>query len=438
VNNIDDTINDTAIYHCRSVQTSSTRPKKLPDLFSRLHRYPVASDPLENNALVETDHTSRFPSASTYLGHGQTAELSRADTEKSGKSCRHNGRRCRKGTWRLQTEFAVLMLSMAALPATSQVLPHIAVGGTFTTDFLVLNTGPAAASVSVAVFDDNGQPMSVNFPDLKAAGTGFHNSSVPPGGSLFVEAADPSGPTRGGSAFITAGAGIVVQVIFRSKAADGNFYEASVPSSAGSTRFTVAFDATPFQATGAQIITGIAVVNTDSANTAVVTCLAKDSSGATIPGSVTVPPLRPLGHWAEYNFPALVGKRGLLDCTSATKVSAIGLRFLGSYAFSSLPVVQSTALAAAPTPPANADSISGTWVSQGRAYLIFYADGSMENDTTLTSIPRRGTFQVSQNTIIVNWSPWLGAAAEQETINIIRNGNVTTLMRSPNVYYTRN
>jgi hypothetical protein len=36
---------------------------------------------------------------------------------------------------------------------------------------------------------------------------------------------------------------------------------------------------------------------------------------------------------------ALTGARGALDCTSNTTVSAIGLRFVGSDEFSSLPII---------------------------------------------------------------------------------------------------
>ena len=50
------------------------------------------------------------------------------------------------------------------------------------------------------------------------------------------------------------------------------------------------------------------------------------------------PTLNLLGHYANYLFPSLMGKRGTLDCNADTLVSAIALRFIGD-AFSTLPVI---------------------------------------------------------------------------------------------------
>ena len=42
-----------------------------------------------------------------------------------------------------------------------------------------------------------------------------------------------------------------------------------------------------------------------------------------------------LGHWANYLFPA----RGTIECMSANTIAGLGLRFIGTNAFSSLLVV---------------------------------------------------------------------------------------------------
>jgi hypothetical protein len=98
------------------------------------------------------------------------------------------------------------------------------------------------------------------------------------------------------------------------------------------------FDATTFAETGAPFYTGVAVVNLDSTATANITCTARDSGGALIPNGVSLPPLPPRGHYANYLFPNLTGKRGAIDCTSNTAVAALGLRFIGNDAFTSLSV----------------------------------------------------------------------------------------------------
>ena len=117
----------------------------------------------------------------------------------------------------------------------------------------------------------------------------------------------------------------------------GAFYEAAVPSTPGSKEFLIPFDATAFSATGQPLVTGFAIANLDATG-ANVTCIARDPNGTVIQNAIAIPALAPLGHWADYRFPALNGQRGTIDCVSNTKVSATALRFLGS-AFSSLPVV---------------------------------------------------------------------------------------------------
>lgn len=45
-------------------------------------------------------------------------------------------------------------------PANAQVLPHIAVGGSFTTEFLIINTGASEGTVTMSFFNDAGVPMA--------------------------------------------------------------------------------------------------------------------------------------------------------------------------------------------------------------------------------------------------------------------------------------
>ena len=138
---------------------------------------------------------------------------------------------------------------------------------------------------------------------------------------------------------VTADASITAQALFRRHGSDNSFYEAAVPATAGNHELLIPFDATTFSTTGAQIYTGLAIANTDSRNSANVVCTARDAAGKVIPNAVFVPTLNPLGHWADYLFPALAGKRGTLDCTSDTKIASIALRFLGTNGMSSLPII---------------------------------------------------------------------------------------------------
>jgi hypothetical protein len=311
-------------------------------------------------------------------------------------------------------------------PANAQVLPHIAVGGTYTTEFLVINAGANAGTISMSFFDDAGKPMAVNFPALSANTTGLVTKSpLSPGGSIFVEASNPNGPIRSGSVIVTASAGISVAAVFRSKASDGKYYEASVGTTSGNTRFTMPFDATTFAPTGDQIYTGVAVVNTDSTNSSTIACTATDSSGAVIPNALSIPTLAPGGHWANYLFPALTGKRGTLDCSASTRVGAIGLRYLGTNAFSSLTVVES---AASTVPGPGTTTVPtwllGTWADSAGDTLTFYSDGRFESVVNLYGgLNFHGTFQVSQNAVVATYGD-----GDQKSYAIVQSGGVTTLV----------
>ena len=144
----------------------------------------------------------------------------------------------------------------------------------------------------------------------------------------------------------------MIQALFRENSS-GTYYEAAVPSNSGSKEFEIPFDATTFAATGDQFFTGFAIANFDAANSATVTCAARDATGTssrTPSTRPTGPPkIAPMGHWAGYLFPALNGHRGTIDCISTTNIAATALRFIGSNAFSSLPVVNKPAVPSAST-----------------------------------------------------------------------------------------
>ncbi len=101
----------------------------------------------------------------------------------------------------------------------------------------------------------------------------------------------------------------------------------------------IPFDATTFAPLGVPLATAFAIVNLDPNNAANVVCVARNQSGTSILNAVPVPPVSPLGHWANFDFPALVGIRGTIDCTANTIVTAVAFRFIGTTVFSTLPVL---------------------------------------------------------------------------------------------------
>jgi hypothetical protein len=185
------------------------------------------------------------------------------------------------------------------------------------------------------------------------------------------------------------------------------------------------FDATTFAPTGDQIYTGVAVVNADSAKSATVNCTATDPSGAVIPNALSIPTLPPGGHWANYLFPALMGKRGTLDCSASTSVGAIGLQFLGTNAFSTLTVIESAA-STAPGPGTTTVPtwLLGKWANSAGDTVTFYSDGRFESVVNLYGgLTFHGAFQVSQNAVVANYDD-----GDQKSYAIVQSGGVTTLV----------
>lgn len=227
----------------------------------------------------------------------------------------------------------------AAAASAISALPHFAAQDVWTTGIFVINTGAAPANFAIAFYDGDGQPVALPF---GGGATNNLSATLPPLGAAYYEASDPAALLITGWGQITADPSIVVQALFRENV-NGTYYEAAVPSNAGSKEFEIPFDATKFAATGESLFTGFAIANLDPANSAAIACTARDSSGTVIPNAFTSetgpPTLKPLGHWAGYLFPALTGQRGTIDCVSNVNVSAIALRFLGTNAFSSLPVI---------------------------------------------------------------------------------------------------
>ncbi|MEO8659591.1 MAG: hypothetical protein ABI693_14055 [Bryobacteraceae bacterium] len=217
-------------------------------------------------------------------------------------------------------------------------LPHIAVGDVWVTGFYVINNGGTAATATIQFYDDNGQPLSIPITGVGTVNTLTGNLSA--NGSSYYEAGTPQFALRGGWALVTASPSVTVQALFRADNGGGRYAEAAVPSSPGGHGFLIPFDATTFAPTGDPLYTGVGVANLDSATQANITCTARDSQGTVIPNGFPIPALSPLGHYAAFLFPILEGKRGTVQCTSNTNISAVALRAIGSgNAFSSLPVI---------------------------------------------------------------------------------------------------
>ncbi len=217
-------------------------------------------------------------------------------------------------------------------------VPHVAFGGVWTTDLFAINWATHGGVFSISFYDDNGLPVAVPF----TGGSGKLSTlidSVPALGRTDYEISDASAPIQSGWAEVTADSSIETQAIFRSAVPSGTYYEAAVPTGEAYSQFLVPFDTTMLVPSGRPLYTAFAIVNLNPLGAANLVCSARDASGAQIPDALTIPALKPLGHYAAYLSGALMGKRGTLECNSDTLISAIALRFIGEEAFSTLPVI---------------------------------------------------------------------------------------------------
>lgn len=237
------------------------------------------------------------------------------------------------------SKIATLAISTPVGPVYtySTSIPHFGAGGSFVSILYVLNNSNSNAQFQITFLDDAGRQIFV--PVAGVGAVAQFGDSVPANGLKYYELGNGARSLSSGSVLINSTGALTVQEVFRNHAPDNTYYEAGIQSTAGSRGFEVPFDATIFPGTNAQIFTGIAIANLDPTNVATVSCTARDSNGFIIPNAVSVPQLGPLGHWANYLFPALNGRRGMLDCSSNTTIAPVGLRFLGANAFSTLPII---------------------------------------------------------------------------------------------------
>ncbi len=236
------------------------------------------------------------------------------------------------------------LIFSATISTTSDVLtpvavPHVAVGDVWTTGFIVMNGAPQNKSFSIRFYDNSGANVSIPF--VGTLGTvSLLTDTIPAQGMKYYETATLSPKLLDVTwAEVFADPAITVQAVFRKPSGHGDFFEAAVPSSPGSTEFVIPFDATTFTPINVQLVAAFAIVNMDPNVSANVSCVVRNQAGTSILGAVTVPPISPNGHWAGFDFPALVGIRGTIDCSANTIIAAIAFRFIGPTSLSTLPVI---------------------------------------------------------------------------------------------------
>jgi hypothetical protein len=215
-----------------------------------------------------------------------------------------------------------------------QIFPHIASDNQWHTDIFILNTTSTAAIFNLVFHTDTGAAMPL------AGNPQTSNVALPPNGMAFFRTS-PAATSNNGWAELDSSAALTGVVVYGRHGSDGSYYEASAPLSSPYASFTVPFDET-VSPVGSGFLNAFALANTDTVNSAQVTCTPYGTGGNIVGSALQVGPLSPLQHTEFLIGSSLAGQRGTLVCRSTTKVAAVELRAISSSpAVSSLPVIPS-------------------------------------------------------------------------------------------------
>jgi hypothetical protein len=234
------------------------------------------------------------------------------------------------------------VITSSASTTATQVFPHYADGGEWQTEFLLLNPNSTPVTAEMRFHQDGGGNLSI---EGQGAVPGIPNIIIPANGSAFYR-------TTGFAAANTVSGWVEVlsprplngTALFRRHPDDGKYYEGSIPLTTPANGFIVPFDGSTFN-TGSLTVTALALANPNSAAGAQVTCSAYDLNGSLLGTGLQIASLAGFGHTglqlqaSDPEKTAIGNKRGTLVCNSTSPIGVLGLRFFGTAALSSLPVI---------------------------------------------------------------------------------------------------
>ncbi len=172
-----------------------------------------------------------------------------------------------RGLTNQRGEFLITTLPIAdtsaAITTSTQVLPHFADGGGWTTQVVLVNPGNAAMSGNIQFLTTAGLPNSLTANSQTASTFAY---MIPPQSSFDLQTAGAGSAVQSGSVQIVPGTGNGAPVplsIFSYKPAGITVSEAGVPSVSGAT-FRMYAEASGVPGTIGSIETGLAIANTSS------------------------------------------------------------------------------------------------------------------------------------------------------------------------------
>ncbi len=246
-------------------------------------------------------------------------------------------------------------LSYTSLPVVSTSstkltlnLPHEAngtySGGIFKTSYLIFNISSSPANVTLALTQDNGNPLNATITG-QGTNSSFAFNNLAPGGSLFLQT-DGSGALSSGAATITSNVPVGASGVFTVFNPQGAFQtETGIGDSPVLTSLTLPVDIT------GNFDTGVAFFGPGSSSTTLTFQLL--SASGTLVGSSATRPLAAKGHLALFLselFPGTSNFRGSVAITATNGVAALTLRQNSSpLSYTTLPVGSGTSSGKAPS-----------------------------------------------------------------------------------------
>jgi hypothetical protein len=235
-------------------------------------------------------------------------------------------------------------------------LPQIANGSfgniSFKTSFLIFNISQSVANVTLALTNDNGEPMTVTTDSGTSANFFI---TLAPNASVFLQT-NGSGTGSAGAAAITSNVPVGASAIFTVLNSQGQFQtEAGVGDSATLTSMTLPVDITGLSDTG------VAFFN-PGASSATLTLKLLDATGA-VSGSTTTRSLSAKGHLSGFvdQFFSVSNFRGSLAVSSTGAIASVVLRqYNGGANYTTLPTASGTATGTTPPPTSTGALLSRT------------------------------------------------------------------------------
>ena len=231
---------------------------------------------------------------------------------------------------------SALAVGMEAADYTSQYwLTHVADGGGWSTTLNLINPSKAAANYQIQLRDDAANPLVIT--SGSRTGSTFEGS-LPPGTSVTLTSSGPSTLSQG-IAQVGTTAPLVASGIFTSRVPGRPDLEAAVPSFSAPAQSLLL----PFDNQGGKS-TGVALANTGDSPVTVTFAFGSEAGGVLNGGTLSLGPRTKTEFNLTDKFPQAQGVRGTLVMSAAAPVlAALGLRFLPSGTFTSLPVYSTDA-----------------------------------------------------------------------------------------------